>query len=161
MTMRKPVSVLFVCLGNICRSPSAEGVFRRAVREAGLDEMIEIDSCGTGDWHIGKAPDDRAQKKARQRGVDISGLIARQFRASDLECFDYILVMDRQNLADVRELWRQEGGTEPELFLSYGRSELEEVPDPYYGGDKGFETVLDLIEDASEGLLDAIRRRHA
>jgi len=161
MTMRKPVSVLFVCLGNICRSPSAEGVFRRAVREAGLDEMIEIDSCGTGDWHIGKAPDDRAQQKARQRGIDISGLIARQFRASDLECFDYILVMDRQNLADVREFWRQNGGTEPELFLSYGRSELEEVPDPYYGGDKGFETVLDLIEDASEGLLDAIRRRQS
>lgn len=161
MTMRKPVSVLFVCLGNICRSPSAEGVFRRAVREAGLDEMIEIDSCGTGDWHVGKAPDDRAQQKARQRGIDISGLVARQFNASDLECFDYILVMDRQNLADVRDIWRQNGGTEPELFLSYGRSEREEVPDPYYGGDKGFETVLDLIEDASEGLLDAIRRRQA
>lgn len=161
MTMQRPVYVLFVCLGNICRSPSAEGVFRRAVREAGLEESIHIDSCGTGDWHIGKAPDDRAQQKALQRGIDISGLRARQFRASDLERFDYILVMDRQNLADVRDIWRQNGGTEPQLFLSYGRSKHEEVPDPYYGGDKGFETVLDFIEDASEGLLDAIRRQLA
>lgn len=161
MSERKPVHVLFVCLGNICRSPSAEGVFRHIVRNAGLEDRIHIDSCGTGDWHVGNAPDDRARQKALQRGIDISGLRARQFRASDLERFDYVLVMDRQNLADVRDVWRQNGGTEPELFLSYGRSEHDEVPDPYYGGDKGFETVLDLIEDASEGLLDAIRRHQA
>lgn len=161
MSEQKPVNVLFVCLGNICRSPSAEGVFRHVVRKAGLEDMIHIDSCGTGDWHVGHAPDGRARQKALQRGIDISGLRARQFHASDLERFDYILVMDRQNLADVRDIWRQNGGTEPELFLSYGRSDHDEVPDPYYGGDKGFETVLDLIEDASEGLLDAIRRHQA
>ncbi|MFL1465445.1 low molecular weight protein-tyrosine-phosphatase [Marinobacter sp. HN1S83] len=161
MSEQKPVNVLFVCLGNICRSPSAEGVFRHVVRNAGLEDMIHIDSCGTGDWHVGNAPDGRARQKALQRGIDISGLRARQFHASDLERFDYILVMDRQNLADVRDIWRQNGGTEPELFLSYGRSDHDEVPDPYYGGDQGFEIVLDLIEDASEGLLDAIRRHQA
>ncbi|MGB1951825.1 MAG: low molecular weight protein-tyrosine-phosphatase, partial [Marinobacter sp.] len=103
MSVRKPVNVLFVCLGNICRSPSAEGVFRDVVARAGLEADIHIDSCGTGGWHVGKAPDERAVAKARQRGIDISGLRARQFRASDLAQFDVILVMDRQNLADVRD----------------------------------------------------------
>lgn len=161
MSDRKPVSVLFVCLGNICRSPSAEGVFRQAVRSAGLAAHIHIDSCGTGDWHVGKAPDARAQDKARQRGIDISGLRARQFDANDLQRFDFILVMDRQNLSDIRDIWRRNGGTEPELFLSYGNSSHDEVPDPYYGGDEGFEAVLDLIEEASDGLLEAIRERLA
>ena len=161
MSARKPVNVLFVCLGNICRSPSAEGVFRDVVARAGLEADIHIDSCGTGGWHVGKAPDERAVAKARQRGIDISGLRARQFRASDLAQFDVILVMDRQNLADVRDVWRQAGGTEPELFLTYGSSPHDEVPDPYYGGDDGFEAVLDLIEEASEGLLARIRERLA
>jgi len=156
----KPVTrVLFVCLGNICRSPSAEGVFRNLVREAGLAHCIRTDSCGTGHWHVGKAPDPRAQAAARRRGIDISDLRARQFRESDLDEFDFVLAMDRQNLADLYEVWQRRGGTEPELFLRYGSVDLDEVPDPYYGGEQGFEQVLDLIQDASQGLLDHIRGR--
>lgn len=159
MNVRKPVNVLFVCLGNICRSPSAEGVFQHAVRNAGLEADIHIDSCGTADWHTGKAPDERSVAAARQRGIDLSALRARQFRASDLEAFDFVLVMDRQNLANVGDVWRQTGGTEPELFLNFGSSPHDEVPDPYYGGVDGFEAVLDLIEEASLGLLATIRER--
>lgn len=155
--MSEPVSVLFVCLGNICRSPSAEGVFRQVVEKAGLAEKVRIDSCGTGDWHIGKAPDNRARAAAAKRGVDIGHLRARQFQESDLAQYDYVLVMDQQNLADVKRVWERVGGTRPELFLGYGQSEHDEVPDPYYGGDQGFETVLDLIHDASEGLLSQLR----
>lgn len=157
--MTERVKVLFVCLGNICRSPSAEGVFRALVEKSGLEDCIEIDSCGTGDWHVGKAPDDRATQAARKRGIDISSLRARQFAANDLEFFDYVLVMDRQNLLDVTDVWRRTGGTRPALFLSYGRSNHEEVPDPYYGGAEGFEFVLDLIHEAGEGLLAEIRER--
>ncbi|NMT63917.1 low molecular weight protein-tyrosine-phosphatase [Marinobacter orientalis] len=159
--MTAPVKVLFVCLGNICRSPSAEGVFRQVVEQAGLDDRITIDSCGTGDWHVGKAPDARAIAAARERGVDIGTLRARQFSSDDLDSFDYVLVMDRQNLADVRDVWRQHGGTEPVLFLRFGSSGYDEVPDPYYGGNHGFEQVLDLISEASEGLLQHIRKRLA
>ncbi|SFM52212.1 low molecular weight protein-tyrosine-phosphatase [Marinobacter zhejiangensis] len=155
------VKVLFVCLGNICRSPSAQGVFERVVADAGLTGQVVVDSCGTGDWHVGKAPDARAIDAALRRGVDIRGLRARQFAVGDLDTFDYILVMDRQNLADIKSFWRQQGGTEPQLFLSYGgQSTLHEVPDPYYGGEQGFEEVLDLIEEASRGLLGAIREHH-
>ncbi|MDR9426455.1 MAG: low molecular weight protein-tyrosine-phosphatase, partial [Marinobacter sp.] len=120
--MSNGVRVLFVCLGNICRSPSAEGVFRSLVEEAGLSDRIHIDSCGTGSWHIGKSPDSRAMEAARKRGIDISDLRARQIIEADLDGFDYVLVMDRQNLADVKDLWHQNGGTAPELFLSYGKS---------------------------------------
>ncbi|MBJ7275229.1 low molecular weight protein-tyrosine-phosphatase [Marinobacter salarius] len=157
--MNPEVNVLFVCLGNICRSPSAEGVFRQVVQQSGFESRIAIDSCGTGDWHVGKAPDGRAMAAAGKRGIDISDLRARQFQAPDLDRFDYVLVMDRQNLADVRGIWQQHGGTEPALFLEFGRSGEEEVPDPYYGGDQGFEHVLDLITEASEGLLEHIRER--
>lgn len=157
--MADTLSVLFVCLGNICRSPSAEGVFRQVVEKAGLSDRVEIDSCGTGPWHVGKSPDGRAQQAASRRGIDISALVARQLHNGDLSAFDYVLVMDRQNLAEVRDLWRQTDGTEPKLFLSYGRSGVDEVPDPYYGGDQGFEEVLDLIQDASEGLLADISER--
>jgi protein-tyrosine phosphatase len=159
--MTEPVRVLFVCLGNICRSPSAEGVFRSLVEQAGLANKVHIDSRGTGHWHIGKSPDTRAQEAARRRGIDISGLRARQFRPEDLDSFDYVLVMDRQNLADIKDVWHQNGGTRPALFLEYGRSSHQEVPDPYYGGDEGFETVLDLINEAGEGLLADIRGRLA
>lgn len=156
--MSESVSVLFVCLGNICRSPSAEGVFRQVVENAGLAEKVQIDSCGTGGWHVGKAPDTRAQAAAAKRGIDISSLRARQVQQSDLADFDYVLVMDQQNLLDVQQIWERAGGTRPELFLHYGRSTHEEVPDPYYGGDQGFETVLDLIHEASEGLLEQLRK---
>ena len=159
--MTQQVRVLFVCLGNICRSPSAEGVFRKLVESSGLGEQVHIDSCGTGDWHIGKAPDARATQAAKKRGIDISQLRARQFVADDLEQFDYVLVMDRQNLADVTDVWRRRGGTRPELFLGFGPTEHQEVPDPYYGGPDGFEFVLDLIHEAGEGLLADIRRRLA
>lgn len=157
--MSEPVKVLFVCLGNICRSPSAEGVFRQLVGQAGLADRIHTDSCGTGNWHVGKAPDARALAAARQRGIDISDLRARQITERDLDRYDYVLVMDRQNLADVKDLWHQNGGTEPVLFLSFGTSSHKEVPDPYYGGEEGFEQVLDLIQDAGEGLLNDIRER--
>jgi len=157
--MSNGVRVLFVCLGNICRSPSAEGVFRSLVEEAGLSDRIHIDSCGTGSWHIGKSPDARAMEAARKRGIDISDLRARQIIETDLDEFDYVLVMDRQNLADVKDIWHQNGGTAPELLLSYGKSRHEEVPDPYYGGEDGFEFVLDLIHEAGQGLLDEIRGR--
>lgn len=159
--MAESAKVLFVCLGNICRSPSAEGVFRSLVEQAGLSEKVHIDSCGTGDWHIGKGPDARALEAARRRGIDISDLRARQFSPQDLDSFDYVLVMDRQNLADIKDVWHQNGGTRPALFLDYGKSSVKEVPDPYYGGDDGFETVLDLIHEAGEGLLDEIRGRLA
>ncbi|MBW7470140.1 low molecular weight protein-tyrosine-phosphatase [Marinobacter sp. M216] len=159
--MTERVRVLFVCLGNICRSPSAEGVFRALVEESGLEDRIEIDSCGTGHWHIGKAPDARATQAARKRGIDISTLRARQFVADDLEVFDYVLVMDQQNLSDVTDVWHRIGGTRPALFLSYGQSSHQEVPDPYYGGAEGFEFVLDLIHEAGEGLLAEIRERLA
>lgn len=158
--MADTVQVLFVCLGNICRSPTAHGVFQEVVKRAGLEERVLIDSCGTGNWHVGSPPDARAVEAAARRGFDLTELRARQICAGDLDVYDYVLVMDRQNLADVRDIWRQNGGTEPELFLGYGRTGLtDEVPDPYYGGERGFEDVLNLIEDASEGLLEMIRGR--
>lgn len=159
--MSERVSVLFVCLGNICRSPTAEGVFRKLVDQAGLQDQVHIDSCGTSNWHIGKGPDSRSQEAAGKRGVDISALQARQFSEKDLDIFDYVVVMDRQNLADVKDIWHQNGGTEPSLFLEYGRSGVAEVPDPYFGGEDGFEQVLDLIEEAGEGLIRTIQGRMA
>lgn len=159
--MSESVRVLFVCLGNICRSPSAEGVFRQLVSGQGMAEKVFIDSCGTADWHTGKAPDSRSIEAAARRGIDLSGLQARQIKPGDLDTFDYVLVMDRSNLADVRDIWRQNGGTEPQLLLEFGRSNELEVPDPYYGGEQGFEQVLDLIQEAGEGLLEDIRRRLA
>ncbi|HLV77495.1 MAG TPA: low molecular weight protein-tyrosine-phosphatase [Marinobacter sp.] len=159
--MSDKVSVLFVCLGNICRSPTAEGVFRKHAEAHGLLDRLHIDSCGTGNWHTGKCPDQRSIAAAERRGIDIAGLRARQIQAEDLDRFDYVLVMDRANLADVRDIWHQHGGTEPRLFLEFGPSGLAEVPDPYYGGEDGFEHVLDLIHDASEGLIGSIRERLA
>lgn len=160
--MTKPVQVLFVCLGNICRSPTAEGVFRHVVEQAGLADRIQTDSCGTADYHVGEAPDRRSQIAARGRGIDLSQLRARQLSPEDLDRFDYVLVMDRQNLANVQDVWRRVGGTEPELFLSYASAnpDVDEVPDPYHGGEQGFEWVFDLVQDASEGLLRQIRDRH-
>lgn len=158
--MSNRIRVLFVCLGNICRSPTAEGVFRQRLEQHGLTEWVEVDSCGTGNWHVGKAPDERARQAAAGRGIDIGHLRARQFQAEDLDNFHYVLTMDRQNLADIRDVWQQQGGTEPRLFLEFvdGGHE-DEVPDPYFGGDDGFEHVLDLIADASDGLLADIRAR--
>ena len=152
------VKVLFVCMGNICRSPSAEGVFRDLVEREGLSDQFHIDSCGTLDYHTGEAPDPRAQRTAKNRGIDISRLRARQYRQSDFEEFDYILVMDRVNRRDLGYDLPDEHSHKVHLFADFARNFDEtEVPDPYYGGPQGFEHVYDLVLDASIGLLDHIR----
>lgn len=157
-------SVLFVCLGNICRSPTAHGVFEGLVAQAGLAEQIAVDSAGTGAWHAGEPPDKRSQAAARARGYDLQHLRARQVLASDFERFDYILAMDAQNLRDLEAMRPASYHGELGLFLDYiakdsnlERSETE-VPDPYYGGARGFEHVLDLVEQASKGLLERIKQ---
>lgn len=153
------IRVLFVCLGNICRSPTAEGVFRKQLSQAGLDGRVETDSCGVADWHRGKAPDQRSQAAAAQRGVDISDLRARQLVAEDFEHFDYVLAMDHDNLAAMNELRPAISRAQTGLFLGYANQPDAPVPDPYYGGEEGFEEVLDLVEAASRGLLEEIRGR--
>ncbi|WP_017430594.1 low molecular weight protein-tyrosine-phosphatase [Vreelandella jeotgali] len=151
------MKVLFVCLGNICRSPSAEGVFRRAVAQAGLEQQITVESCGIGDWHVGHPPDERAQAAAMRRGIDIGGLVARQFSREDFDDFDFILPMDYGNLRDIRGMEPDDHRARIELFLAFAGMPQGEVPDPYYGGDRGFEDVLDMIEEASRGLIDHIQ----
>lgn len=151
------MKVLFVCLGNICRSPTAEGVLRHKLSEAGLDERVEVDSAGTDDWHVGKAPDMRTRQAAQRRGYDLSLLRARQVSVDDFARFDLVLAMDHSNLRDLKGLRR--GGSEPDLFLRRYGLVPEEVPDPYYGGEEGFEEVLDLIEQACDGLVAEIRGR--
>lgn len=154
------VNVLFVCLGNICRSPTAHGVFQHLVERHDLSDAIHIDSAGTGDWHIGRAPDKRSSAAALQRGYDLSVLRARQVSAQDFDRFDYILAMDAQNLSDLQKMRPTHFRGELDLFLSYGAGHLREVPDPYYGGDDGFQQVLDLVEEAAQGLLRAIAQKH-
>lgn len=154
--------LLFVCLGNICRSPAAEGVMRRLVEETGLADRIEIDSAGTAGWHEGKRSDPRMRKASARRGLDLTHL-ARQVRPTDLAEFDLVLAMDRQNQADLLAL--DAAGLYPariRLLCEFcTRHEAREVPDPYYGGEEGFEHVLDLLEDACTGLLDHVRSRIA
>ncbi len=151
------VRVLFVCLGNICRSPTAHAVFQQMVDEQGLGSTILVDSAGTGDWHIGRPPDPRASAAAQQRGVDMSALRARQFQADDFHNFDYILAMDEDNLRDILAQEPGSHSAQVGLFLDYATHfEEREVPDPYYGGDEGFEHVLNLIEDAAKGLLERL-----
>jgi protein-tyrosine phosphatase len=148
------VRVLFVCLGNICRSPTAEAVFRQLVARADTRLAIEIDSAGIGDWHIGEPPDRRAQAAARRRGVDMSTIRARQFVHDDFALFDLILAMDRQNLAELRRRAPAQYRERVRLFLEFAPElEMHDVPDPYYGGEAGFEQVLDLTEQAARGLL--------
>ena len=155
------VKVLFVCMGNICRSPTAETVFRARVGEAGLAQRILIDSAGTHDYHIGDPPDMRTQRAALQRGYDMSTLRGRQVDLSDFIRFDYVLAMDRANLAILQRLCPQPQHGRLGLFLEYAsRHDEHEVPDPYYGGAEGFERVLDMVEDAAEGLLVHIRKAH-
>lgn len=155
------VNVLFVCLGNICRSPAAEGTFRALVEREGLDGRISCDSAGTGSWHIGDPPDPRMRAAAKRRGIDLDALRGRQVTAADFETFDYVVAMDGENLANLKAICPP--GREAKLarFLDFA-PELgrHDVPDPYYGGASGFETVLDLVEAASKGLLADIRRRH-
>jgi protein-tyrosine phosphatase len=148
------MKILFVCLGNICRSPTAEGMFTKLVNDEKLDDRFQIDSAGTHAYHVGKSPDARAQQAALGRGIDISHLRARQVHSSDFEYFDLILVMDNENYANVMQVCPNELAHKVGRFLDYAENFDEtEVPDPYYGGKQGFEHVLDLVEDASRGLL--------
>lgn len=151
------VKVLFVCMGNICRSPMAEGMFRKAVREGGLEGRIETDSAGTHAYHIGSPPDPRAQQAIRQRGVDISGLRGRKVEDVDFERFDYILAMDGDNINRLmqRAPARHQGKIRRLLAFSRKYPNLD-VVDPYYGGPQGFEENLDMIEDAVTGLIREI-----
>lgn len=149
--------VLFVCLGNICRSPMAEGVFRRAAEVRGLLPLLEIDSAGTGAWHIGNPPDARARDAAAQRGIDISGQRARQVGPEDFEVFDLIVAMDRSNLASLARMAPPDLRSKIRLFLDFAPDAgADEVPDPYYGGEDGFTLALDLIENAAQGLAEYI-----
>lgn len=152
--------VLFVCMGNICRSPTAEGVFRHHVREAGLDTRIAVDSAGTHAYHSGEPADRRAQEAASRRGISLEGIRARRVTEEDFHHFDYILAMDQDNLMLLHERAPDETRSKIRLFLEFSASRHEnEVPDPYYGGAAGFERVLDLVEEASRGLLETLRGR--
>ncbi|MAT93967.1 MAG: phosphotyrosine protein phosphatase [Halioglobus sp.] len=152
--------VLFVCLGNICRSPTAHGVFRQMVDARGLSGRIEVDSCGTAHWHAGEAPDPRSTEEAARRGYRLGDLRARQVQPDDFARFDYILAMDLSNLADLQAVCPADFDGHLGLFLDFAAdSDTDEVPDPYYGGGEGFTRVLDLVEAASEGLLDELDRR--
>ena len=149
--------VLFVCMGNICRSPTAEGVFRQLVEAAGLEKEIHIDSAGTHAYHVGASPDARATRTAKGRGYDLAGLVGRQVSDRDFEEFDYILAMDGDNLANLNSRCPPPQRHKLALFLSHSQAYADqEVPDPYYGGERGFDHVLDMVEDASRGLLRAI-----
>ena len=156
--MRK-IKILFVCMGNICRSPTAEGVFSSYINNQNLSEAFEIDSAGTHAYHIGDAPDLRAQWAARERGVELKHLRARKVTDADFSEFDHILVMDDENLHNLLSVCPSEFKHKIQLFLDYSPEQnTREVPDPYYGGAYGFERVLDLIEAASEGFIAFLQR---
>jgi protein-tyrosine phosphatase len=151
--------LLFVCMGNICRSPTAEGVMRHLLREQGLEDEVEIDSAGTGGWHAGDPPDARATEAAHRRGIVLEGA-ARQVRPSDFADYDLLLAADRQNLADLRAVAPSEAArAKVRLLREFDPASTGDldVPDPYYGGPDGFEEVLDLVEAACRGLLDEVR----
>ena len=153
-------SVLFVCMGNICRSPTADGVFQKKVRLAGLSKTIKVDSAGTHNYHPGSAPDERSQSHAYVRGYDLSALRARQILAADFEAFDLILAMDWDNLALLQADCPPEHQHKLRRLTEFcQRHDSPVVPDPYYGGAHGFEAVLDLVEDACEGLLAHVQRQ--
>ncbi len=155
--MEEKIQVLFVCTGNICRSPTAEVVFRDLLRKRGLESRIEAKSCGTQAYHVGEGADPRSTRHAAQRGYDLTKHVASRFRRGDLEEFDWILCMDRSHLEFVKDAGHEGQKARVELFLKYAqRGPALDMPDPYYGGDRGFEEVIDLCEMASQGLLDAI-----
>lgn len=153
------IQILLVCMGNICRSPTAEGVLRQRLQEAGLAHRVIVDSAGTHGYHVGEPPDRRAVEAAAGRGYDLSRLIARQVSVQDCHDYDLILAMDRANLAELQRLCPRMHQHKLRLFLAYSRRYPgQEVPDPYYGGRDGFERVLDMIEDAADGLLASLRQ---
>lgn len=152
--------ILFVCMGNICRSPTAEGVFRRLAQQHAPQLPLEIDSAGTHDYHVGEAPDSRAVAAAARRGIDLRSLRAREVSDEDFERFDLILAMDRLNYVTLLERAPESSHERIRLFMDFAAAaEVEDVPDPYYGGPLGFEQVLDLAEEAAAGLLDEVTRR--
>jgi protein-tyrosine phosphatase len=149
--------LLFVCLGNICRSPMAEGVFRRIAEEEGVLDLFDIDSAGLGHWHIGQAPDSRAQKAARGRGIDISGQSARQVKHGDFARFDLLLAMDEGNFQELVQLAPAGARHKVRRFLDFApKARTKDVPDPFFGGPEGFDHALDLIEQAARGLLASL-----
>lgn len=153
------LAILFVCMGNICRSPSAEAAFRRLVETEGADLNVLIDSAGTHAYHVGSPPDRRSHAAALRRGLDLSTQRARRVASEDFERFDLLLAMDEENLALLETRCPPVHREKLRLFLEFGTSGERNVPDPYYGGEKGFEQVLDLVEDAARGLLEELRRR--
>ena len=151
--------VLFVCLGNICRSPTAEAVFRQQLIDAGLSAQVAVDSAGTSDWHLDKAPDTRTRLAAQRRGYDMTALRGRQVQVEDFSRFDLILAMDASNMADLQALQPADSPAELDIYLRRYQLALDEMPDPYYGGEEGFEQVLDLAEQAAACLLAEVRGR--
>jgi len=151
--------VLFVCTGNICRSPTAEAIFQKLAADAGIAESVTADSAGTHGYHVGEPPDPRAQEAAAKRGYDLSALRARRFEQADFQRFDLILAMDRDHYSILSNMARHSAGHKLKLMMSYARRFAdEEVPDPYYGGSQEFERVLDMLEDAARGLLESLRK---
>lgn len=159
--MAKKIQVLFVCMGNICRSPTAHAVFRKLVKEQKMDKLIEIDSAGTHAYHVGNPPDTRSAKVARGRGIEMNDLRARQVDFGDFIQYDYILAMDHANFSNLKDQALPEHFPKISLFLDYASDwQEQEVPDPYYGGPEGFDRVFDMVTDASLGLLEHIRTTH-
>ncbi|WP_159587628.1 low molecular weight protein-tyrosine-phosphatase [Chelativorans xinjiangense] len=152
-------AILFVCLGNICRSPLAEGIFRAVVSERGLEHAFHLDSAGTGAWHAGSPPDPRSVATARRFGLDISGQRARQVEPEDFSRFDIILAMDRANVGALRQRAPKEAHGRIHLFLDYALGGPEEIPDPYYGGDDGFAAVYRTLREASDALVARLAER--
>lgn len=161
MILNNKISVLFVCMGNMCRSPTAEAVFGRYVAEAGLGKRILIESAGTHVSHSGDPPDERAKRAAAKRGYDMSRCRTRPLHSKDFQRFEYLLAMDERNLDVLTRECPAEHAGKLGLIMSYGTpGQVLSVPDPYYGGAQGFERVLDLVEDAAQGLLRQLRQRH-
>ena len=155
------INLLFVCLGNICRSPAAEGIMKKMIEDEGLQNRVFVDSAGTSNWNEGKTPDERMRLHGTKRGYDFC-TIARSFRSSDFEKFDYILVMDNNNYMNVKKLASSEEDVSKihrMTDFSEKFSDHDHVPDPYYGGDNGFNLVMDLLEDACRGLLKEVKTK--
>jgi protein-tyrosine phosphatase len=154
------IKVLFVCMGNICRSPTAEGVVRHFLRQKSLDGRVEVDSAGTHGYHVGETPDQRTQRAAASRGYDLSNMRARKVAPQDLDYFDLILAMDHNNLEVLKRVCPPEKYERLGLFMTYAKNfDDDEVPDPYYGLGHGFDLVLDMVEDAANGLIESIETR--
>ena len=161
MNSNNKIKVLFVCMGNICRSPTAHGIFRKMVEDAGLQAQIEIDSAGTHAYHVGNPPDSRSLQTGRGRGLDFSDLSARQAKSADFDNFDYVLAMDKDNFRNLKAICPEGQESRLYMFMDFApHLKIKEVPDPYYGGDSGFEQVFDMVEAASKGLLEEIKNKH-